>query len=144
MSAQHQIKTGVGGLAVDFRSVREQDSDTTIWNIPRRLFEVVCAVEMRVVHPREIDRSRAAAYGDAFVEKHANTERFKVRNHGNRIVVAEHSIDVAAKRLAEARHDFEAGLAIAVSAPAIIASQHTEIVLKVVRELTDPLHGRAA
>ena len=38
------------------------------------------------------------------------------------IVVAEHSIDVAAKRITQVRHDFEAGLAIAVGAPAIITS----------------------
>jgi len=55
MSAEHQVKTGVGDLPIIFRSVRKQDGDTTMWNIRRRFFDVVCAVEMRVVHPREID-----------------------------------------------------------------------------------------
>ena len=64
MSAQHEVKPGVGGLPVDFWSVREEDRDTTVWNVCGRFFDVVCAVEMRVVHPGEIDRSRAEAYGD--------------------------------------------------------------------------------
>src|SRR5271166_5472690 len=57
MSAQHQVKTGVGGLPVDFRSVREQDGDTTIWNIPPPFFVVVGPEEMRVVPPPR-DRSK--------------------------------------------------------------------------------------
>ena len=59
-------------------------------------------------------------YGDSLVEQHANTKRFEVGNHDNRIVVAEHSIDVAAKRFTQVRHDFEAGFTIAVGAPAIV------------------------
>ena len=33
MSAQHQVKPGVGGLPVDFWSVGEEDRDTTVWNV---------------------------------------------------------------------------------------------------------------
>ena len=108
MSAQHEVKPGVGGLLVDLWSVREQDGDTTVWNVCGRFFDVVGAVEMRVLHPREIDRSRAGAYGDGLVEQHANTKCFEVWNHGNRIVVAKHSLDVAAKRFTQARYDLEA------------------------------------
>jgi hypothetical protein len=108
MSAQHEVKPGVGGLPVDLWSVREQDGDTTVRNVRGRFFDIVCAVEMRVLHPREIDRSRAGAYGDGLVEQHANTKCFEVWNHGNRIVVAKHSIDVAAKRFTQARYDLEA------------------------------------
>ena len=96
MSAQHQVKTGVCSLPLDFRSVREQDRDTTVWNISRRFFDVVCAVEMRVIDPREVDQGPPAVYGDAFVQQHAKAERLQVGNHGNRIVVAEHRVDVSA------------------------------------------------
>src|ERR1700691_177917 len=144
MSAQHEVKPGVGGLPVDFWSVREEDRDTTVWNVCGRLFDVVCAVEMRVVHSSEIDRRRAGAYGGGLVEQHVNTKRFEVRNHGNRIVVAKHSIDVAAKRFTQMRYDFKAGLAIAVGAPAIVTRKHAKIVVEIVREFGDPLHGEAA
>ncbi len=98
MSAQHQVETGVGGLPINFRSVRKQDRDTTMWNIRRRFLDVVCAIEMCVVDPGEVDRSPAAVYRDAFVEQHTNAECLEVGNHDNRVVVAEHRIDVAAKR----------------------------------------------
>ena len=98
MSAQHQVEAGVGGLPINFRSVRKQDRDSTMWNIRRRFFDVVCAIEMCVVDPREVDRTPTAVYGDAFVEQHANAERLEVGNHDNRIVVAEHRIDIGAKR----------------------------------------------
>ena len=55
MSAQHQGETGVRGLPVDFRSVREQDRDITLGNLRRRFFDIVGAIKMRVVDPREID-----------------------------------------------------------------------------------------
>ena len=78
------------------------------------------------------------------VEQHANTKRLEVRNHGNRIVVAKHPIDVAAKRFTQMRYDFKAGLAVAIGAPAIVTRKHTKIVVEVVRELGNPLHGAAA
>ena len=55
MSAQHQRETSVRGLPVDFRGMREQDRDTTPRNLGRRFFDVVGAIKMRVVDPREID-----------------------------------------------------------------------------------------
>ena len=100
VSAQHQIEAGVRRLPVDFRSVREQDRNATMRDLRRRFFDVVGPVEMRVVDPREINRSRPALDGDAFVEQHADAERLQVGNHGDRIVVAEHRIDIAAQRFA--------------------------------------------
>jgi hypothetical protein len=35
--------------------MREQDRDTTLRNLGRRFFDVVGAIKMRVVDPREID-----------------------------------------------------------------------------------------
>ena len=55
VSAQHQGETSVRGLPVDLRSVREQDRDITLGNFRRRFFDVVGAIEMRVVDPREVD-----------------------------------------------------------------------------------------
>jgi hypothetical protein len=55
MSAQHQGETSVRGLPVDFRSVREQDRDIPLGNLRSRFFDVVGAIKMRVVDPREID-----------------------------------------------------------------------------------------
>src|ERR1700722_20673110 len=67
MSAQHQVEAGARGLPVDFGGVRQQDRDVAGWNIFSRFFDVVGAIEMRVVHPSEINRSWAAPYGEAFV-----------------------------------------------------------------------------
>ena len=144
MSAQHQVETGMCGLPVDFRRVRKQDRNTLVWNVRSRLLDVVRTVEMRVVHPREIDGSGAGAYRDALVKEHANAKRFELRNHRDRIVVAEHSINVAAQRLTHVREDLEARLEIAVGAPAVITRQHAKIVGEIVREVGDPLHGGAA
>ena len=55
VSAQHQGETSVRGLSIDFRSVREQDRDITRGNLRRRFFDVVGAIEMRVVDPREVN-----------------------------------------------------------------------------------------
>ena len=144
MSAQHQVEAGVRGLPVDFGGVRQQDRDLAGWNILSRFFDVVGAIKMRVVHPSEIDRSRAAPYGEAFVEQRANAKRFEVGNHGNRIMVAEHRVDVATQLLTQTRHGFEAGHAIAVGAPAIVARQHTKIIVEVEHEFSGPAHGGAA
>ena len=139
MSAQHEVKPGVGGLPVDLWSVREQDGDTTVWNVCGRFFDVVGAVEMRVPPPpRDRSKPGPGAYGDGLVEQLANTKCFEVWNHGNRIVVAKHSIDVAAMRFTPRRATISGGKSasspIAVGAPSIITRENTKIVVKVARE----------
>ena len=60
------------------------------------------------------------------------------------IVVAEHRVDVATQLLTQTRHVFEAGHAIAVGAPAIVARQHTKVIVEVEHEFSGPAHGGAA
>src|ERR1700733_3705871 len=144
MSTQHQVEASTRGLPVDFGGVRQQDRDLAGWNILSRFFDVVGAIKMRVVHPSKIDRSWAAPYGEAFVEQRANAKLLQVGNHGNRIMVAEHRVDVATQLFAQTRHAFEAGPAIAVGAPAIVTRQHTKVIVEVAHEFSGPAHGRAA
>ena len=61
-------------------------------------------------------------------------------NHGCQA----NSINLAAERFTQARHDFQAKLPIAVSAPAIITGEHTKVVREIAREFSDSLHGAAA
>ena len=73
-----------------------------------------------------------------------NAKRLQVGNHGNRIMVAEHGVDVATQLFAQTRHAFEAGHAIAVSASAVVARQHTKVIVEVEHEFSGPAHGGAA
>ena len=109
MSAQHEVKPGVGGLPVDFWSVREQDGDTTAWNVCGQLFR--CCLRGRNARPPP-PRDRFEAGPERMATDSLSSmripRRFEVWNHGNRIVVTKHSIDVAAKRFTQARYDLEA------------------------------------
>src|SRR5208283_650494 len=144
VSAQHQIEAGVRGLPVDFRSVRKQDRNTALGNLRGRFFDVVDSEEMRVVDPREIDRGAPAIYDDAFVEKNPDAERLKVGNHGDRIVIAEHRVDIPVQRFSQARDGFETRSAIAVGASAIVSRQHAKIVMEATREFSGAAHRGAA
>ena len=46
-------------------------------------------------------------------------------------MVAEHRVDVATQLFAQTRHALEAGHAIAVGAPAVVARQHTKVIVEV-------------
>ena len=59
------------------------------------------------------------------------------------IVVAEHTICVAAKRFTQVRHGFKAGPAMAVGATAIVTRQHTKVIVESGCEFGDPMHGGA-
>ena len=56
------------------------------------------------------------------------------------IVVAQHCIDVAVQRVAQARDTFEAGSAIAVGATAIVSRQYAEIIFEAMREFGGSAH----
>jgi hypothetical protein len=64
-------------------------------------------------------------------------------NHANRIMVAEHRVDVATQPFTQTRHAFEAGHAITVGAPAIVTRQHTKVIVEIEHEFSGPAHGRA-
>ena len=116
-----------------------------IWDLVRGIRDrgktVFLTTHLMEEAERLCDRSPdRRAYGDAFIEQHTNTQRLEVGNHGNQNVVAEHSIDIATKRFTQARNDFEAGLAIAVGASAIVARQHTKIIIEARCEFSGPMH----
>ena len=83
MTAQHEVKSGVGCLTIDLRRMGEKDRNTLLRNIRRRPLDIVRAVKMGVVHPGEVNRIRASPDGDALVKEEIDAQSFKIRDHGN-------------------------------------------------------------
>src|SRR6516165_2302965 len=83
MSAQHEIKSGVGCLAIDLRRVGEQNRNAFLRNVRRRLLDVVGAVKMGVVHSSKLNRIPTSLDGDTLVEEEVDAQSLKIGHHGN-------------------------------------------------------------
>ena len=55
MAAQEQIEPGMRSLPVNFRRVRQENSESVLWDLLRGLFDVVDPIIMRVVDAGQVD-----------------------------------------------------------------------------------------
>lgn len=141
VSAQHEIKIGMGSLAINLRCVRQQDRELTAGYRESGFFDVIHSVEMCIVDSRQIDPLVLTDDCFAFIEQHANAHGFEPRNHLNRIVVAEHGVDWLFQMTSQSRDTIQRGLEGPKSPTPIIASQDTDIVLHAANQLDESVHG---
>lgn len=130
VSAEHEGEAGVSGLAVDFRSMGEQDGDGAGGNVGGGLVDVVCAVVVGVVDSGEVDLLLAAREGDGLVHEHAYVHVFNGGEHTDGVVVAEDGVDGGVNMRAEMVEAFEGELNGAEGFSAVVAGEDAEVVLE--------------
>ena len=97
------------GLAVDLRRVRQQDRELATWDRSRRLLDIVDAVEVRIVDPGQMQPGTILLDHVGFVQEHADAHVLELRDHADRVVVAQHPVDRAFQMRPHPRHALERG-----------------------------------
>ena len=140
MTAQHQVKTGMGRLAIDFRRMRQQDRKRAMRDLRRRLFDVVDTVIVRVVDAGKVQDLAVAQHRLGLVDQHADAHFLERRRHPDRIVVAEDRVDRTGNALADARHARDRRLAGPKGLAAVVSGQHAQIVAELRQQFGEPSH----
>lgn len=141
VAAEHEGEAGVGGLAVDFRGVGEQDGDGTGRDGVGGLVDVVCAVVVGVVDSGEVDLLLVAGEGDGLIHEHADVHVFDGGEHADGVVVAEDGVDGGVDLGAELAEGFEGGIEGAEGLAAVVAGEDAEIVLEAGQHEGEAAHG---
>src|ERR1019366_3748296 len=93
MSAQHHLKACLSGLPIDLRRMREQNGDLAMRDSRGGLLDIVRSVVVGVVNSSQMDMLVATDNRFAFIEQHSNPHRFDFREHSDRVLIAEYSIN---------------------------------------------------
>src|SRR6478672_1631143 len=107
MAAQQDIEGGMGSLPIHFRRVRDQNRKLFVGYRGSRLLDVFHSVEMGIVDTAEMEALAAALNNVALVEQQPYSHRLQSRHHANRVVIAEHTVDLALEAGNHARHSGE-------------------------------------
>ena len=59
-----------------------------MWNVERRLFDVVHSVVVRIIDTGQIDTLSITPDNLALVDQHSDSDLLKTRNHTNRVMIA--------------------------------------------------------
>jgi hypothetical protein len=122
MPAQQEIKSGMRGLAVNFRRMGQKNRKVLMWYGFRGLLYIVHPVKMGIIDPRQMNPLPAAVNGNRFVEEHTYSHPLKRGDHADRIVVAQDAEHLALKRFAEPGHLGKDKIDRSKSLSAIVAS----------------------
>lgn len=141
VAAEHEGEAGVGGLAVDFRGVREQDGDGAGRDGVGGLVDVVCAVVVSIVDAGEVDVVLVAGDGDGLIHEHADVHVFDGGEHADGVVVAEDGVDGSADVGAEPAEGFESGIEGAEGLAAVVAGEDADVVLEAGQDESEAVHG---
>ena len=93
MAAQQKIKTGNGCLVINFWRVRKQDRKCLAWNAQCGRFDIMGVKIMGIVNTGQIDGRPATLNWFTLIDQHANPHHYKIRDHADGVVIAEHAAD---------------------------------------------------
>ena len=88
MPAQQQIEPGVGGVAINLRSVGQQNRKSVGRNGGGRFFDIIDPIVMRVVDTGQIDALATPREEFALIEQYTNPHVLEAGHHANAIVIA--------------------------------------------------------
>src|ERR1700744_631020 len=97
MAAQHEVESHVDGAAIDLRRVRKEYGIIARPTPRPSRFDIICAEEMRVIHPRNDNTGVIALEALPFVHQDSDPESLDFGQHGDAVVITENGKDWAAK-----------------------------------------------
>src|ERR1019366_2728214 len=123
MSAQEQIKAGMGGLSEDFGRMRQQDGKCSLGNLRPGFFNIVDPEVMRIVDSGEVYCLIAAFDYLAFVLQHSYAHGLQPWQHLDSVVITEHTKDRLLQVAHHSCHARQRSIVRAESLAAIVACQ---------------------
>jgi len=117
----------MSGLAIDFGRVSEKNGALLVWNALCGLFDVVGAIEVGVIDPSQVDATTTALDCHRFVHQHLDVHPLKIRQHQNRVVIAENTINRVAQLLAKGRKIGQTSIKLSICLTSKVARENADI-----------------
>src|SRR5215469_14182466 len=140
VATQQQTEVSMSSLAIDLRSVRQQDREFVVRDRGSSLFNIVNAVVMGIIYAGEIDALVAAHDGLALVEQHPDPYLLQSWNHADRVMIAQYPVNRAFEMRSDLRHPFESCIEWTEGLAAVIPGQNTEVVRNAIQKLDQAAH----
>ncbi len=129
VTAQRQIETGVRGVPIGFRRMRQEDGGGVGRNVLGGLVEVVHLEIVRIVDAGQVNGRAAPFQTDRFIEQQSDTQRFDGRDHADGVVVAQDGVDRVVQMRPHLGQRFEGGFVGAISLGPEVASHDADIII---------------
>ena len=140
MPTKHQIKSGVGGVAINLRGVGQQNRKGIVGNVGGRFFDVIDPIEMRVVDAGQTDALATPRDRFALVEQYTNSHCLETRDHANGVVIAQHPIHRFPEMGPQSFHALKRIIKRSECRASIVSRYHAYVIFQAGEELFQASH----